>query len=96
MESKLQKRVLQYLKTNGIYAIKVIQATKTGIPDIICCLNGKFVAIELKSPKNNADKLQEYNIKQIQESGGIAFCSDNYEEIVHSLEVIFHNVKKGL
>jgi len=90
-ESKLQQRVMEYLKTRGIYHIKVIQATKTGIPDIICCLNGKFVAIELKSPKKHTDKLQEYNIKRIQESWGIAFCSDNYDEIIKSIELILTN-----
>ena len=44
-----------------------------GIPDLIICLNGKFIAIELKNEDGKPSALQLYNIKQIKQSGGHAF-----------------------
>ena len=36
-----------------------------GIPDLIICLKGKFVAIELKNEDGKASALQSYNIDKI-------------------------------
>lgn len=43
----------------------------SGIPDLICCINGKFVGIEVKAKNGRASKLQEINIDSINESSGI-------------------------
>lgn len=47
--------------------------SKAGIPDIICCSNGCFVAIEVKAPNGKPTELQKRNIELIQESGGQAY-----------------------
>ena len=44
-----------------------------GIPDLILCLKGKFVAIELKNEDGKLSALQLYNIEKIKQSGGQAF-----------------------
>lgn len=44
-----------------------------GIPDLIICLKGKFIAIELKNEDGKPSALQLYNVKQIKQSGGQAF-----------------------
>ena len=44
-----------------------------GIPDLILCLRGKFVAIELKNEDGKPSPLQLYNIERIKQSGGQAF-----------------------
>lgn len=44
--------------------------SKSGIPDIIALINGKFVAIEVKAPNGRATELQKRNIRIINESGG--------------------------
>ncbi len=44
-----------------------------GIPDLILCLKGKFVAIELKNEDGKPSALQLYNIEKIKQSGGQAF-----------------------
>jgi Holliday junction resolvase len=51
------------------------------VPDIFCCVGGKFVAIELKQGKNETSELQNENIRQISQSGGIAFKSNSFLEI---------------
>ena len=44
-----------------------------GIPDLIICLKGKFIAIELKNEEGKPSELQLYNIDKIKQSGGQAF-----------------------
>lgn len=45
---------------------------RSGIPDLLCCVNGYFVAIEVKASKGKPSELQLWNIKKIKEAGGIA------------------------
>jgi hypothetical protein len=42
------------------------------VPDIVCCLGGKFVGIECKAGNNKTTKLQDKNLNQIREAGGVA------------------------
>jgi len=43
---------------------------KAGIPDILACVNGHFVAIELKGTNGKPTELQKYNIRRINECNG--------------------------
>ena len=43
-----------------------------GIPDIICCYRGKFVAFEVKTEQGRLSKLQEITLERIQQAGGVA------------------------
>lgn len=45
---------------------------RAGIPDIICCINGKFIALELKRENGVASELQKRNVRLINEANGIA------------------------
>lgn len=45
--------------------------SKAGIPDIICCVNGKFVGIEVKADDGHASELQKLNIDRIEKANGI-------------------------
>ncbi|MDU1348298.1 VRR-NUC domain-containing protein [uncultured Clostridium sp.] len=47
--------------------------SKAGIPDIIACVNGQFVAIEVKASNGRASELQKRNIRLIRESGGLGY-----------------------
>lgn len=51
----------------------------SGIPDILCCLQGRFVAIEIKAPGKKPSAFQKRQIATINEAGGIAFYSDNLD-----------------
>lgn len=46
--------------------------SKSGIPDIIACVNGHFVGIEVKAPNGHASELQKRNIKLIHDAKGYA------------------------
>ncbi len=57
-----------------------------GIPDIICCYHGKFLAFEVKTEKGRLSKLQEITIDKIQNAGGIAVKVTSLEKVKDILE----------
>jgi len=56
---------------------------RAGIPDIIGCMKGKFIAIECKAGKGKTTALQERELEWIAEAGGITFVAreDNLDEL---------------
>lgn len=82
-EQKIQSNIIKYLESEGHYVVKVITASKKGVPDLIACINGRFVAIEVKRPetKTGTSKLQEYNLKKVDKAGG-------YTLVAWSLDVV--------
>lgn len=44
---------------------------KSGIPDLICCVNGFMLAVEIKASNGRPSELQKLNISRINYSGGI-------------------------
>ena len=84
-ESAIQRKILEYLKSIGGYPVKVVAATLSGNPDIICCLKGKFVAIEVKQPGKNPTALQKLKMERIAEAGGIAFTARSVADVKDKL-----------
>ncbi len=78
-ESQIQTKIIKYLNGIGAYSIKTITTNRNGCPDVICCLNGRFIALEVKADKGIVSQLQEHNIKLIRNSGGVA-------EVVRSVD----------
>jgi hypothetical protein len=59
------------------------QISVRGTPDIIGCINGRYIGLELKSSaKGVVSKMQEYKLQKIEEAGGIALVihPDNFDE----------------
>jgi len=73
-EKKVKNEVVKILKENNVYYF--FPGThgygRSGVPDIVCCVDGKFMAIECKAKRNNLTTLQENEIKNIQAASGIA------------------------
>lgn len=44
---------------------------QAGIPDLICNINGKYVAIEVKGDGGRPSTLQELNVQAINDSNGL-------------------------
>ena len=89
-EQAIQKAIIKYLKTIS-YVVKIISASKSGIPDLLVLYKGKFIALEVKTPnkKNNVSDLQEHNINEIIKNGGLAFVVwelNQVKEIIKGLE----------
>lgn len=73
-ETHFKNKVRAYLKKLDIYHVKYFGCafSEKGVPDILACVNGTFVGLELKSEKGKASKLQEHHLKKIKESGGVS------------------------
>ena len=85
-EAKVKARVVKLLKEHNIYYF--FPAThgfgRSGVPDIICCYNSLFLAIECKATaKNKPTALQEKEMQKIRESGGVTFVTN--EDNIHAL-----------
>ena len=74
-ESLVKKKIHAILKERGAYAVNYIGgiSANNGTPDILACLNGRFIAIEAKAGKNKPTDLQTLNLKRIDDAGGLAF-----------------------
>lgn len=97
-ESKVKAAVVKFLKARDVYYF--FPAThgygRSGVPDIICCVNGKFLAIECKAGKNEPTELQKREIQNIQKAKGIAVVirEDNIELVEQILKELGYD-KKG-
>jgi Holliday junction resolvase len=79
-EQDIQSSIINYIKSIGGLPIKQNQIgiyAQAGVPDIIACINGKFVAIEVKRPGQKPKPIQEVFLNTINKCGGIAFWADN-------------------
>jgi len=88
-EQQIQKKITTYLDSlDESYVVKVISATKSGVPDILCCIGGTFVGIEVKRPesRNMVSKLQEYNLSQIESAGGYSLVAWDVEMVKDFIE----------
>lgn len=74
-EKNFEKRIRNYISSIGGWSVKYFANSYTprGIPDLLCCVNGRFIAIEVKAENGRVSKIQEKTIDDIQNSGGYAF-----------------------
>ena len=87
-ESKVKAKIHALLKKHKAYAVNYIGgiSANNGTPDILACLNGRFIGIEAKAGKNKPTDLQTLNLKRIDEAGGLALVIN--EENLNQLEDI--------
>jgi Holliday junction resolvase len=74
-EKTFENKIKKYLTDNGAWFVKFFANayTKKGIPDILACVNGYFVGIEVKAQNGKPSDLQLYHCEKIRKSGGFAF-----------------------
>jgi Holliday junction resolvase len=71
-EAKVKKKVVDVLKKYGAYYF--FPATggygRSGVPDIVSCYRGVFIAIECKAGTNKPTPLQEAEMDKIRKAQG--------------------------
>ena len=74
-EKAFENKIKEYLKSIGAYFIKTHgdRFSRVGTPDIIACVNGYFVAVEVKAENGKPSELQLYHLEQIRKAGGHSF-----------------------
>jgi len=88
-EKDIVNAIMRYLKTvpqsfcwkehGGMYGT-------AGLPDIICCIGGRFIAFEVKTPSGKLTKLQEITITKIKAAKGEAYKVTSVEDVKSILE----------
>jgi Holliday junction resolvase len=88
-EQDIQRKMIKALENEyDAYVVKVISANKAGVPDILACINGKFIGIEVKRPetKHNVSKLQAHNLSMIEQAEGIATVCWSVDDLREFIE----------
>lgn len=73
-EKTFENKIKKFLDENNCWYVKFFANgyTKKGVPDLLCCVNGYFLAIEVKAENGKATDLQRWNIEKIKKAGGRA------------------------
>ena len=91
-EKKVKNAVEKLLNKYGAYYFFAFMGGygRAGIPDIICCVDGRFIAVECKAGKNKTTEIQDRNLIAIKKNGGIAVVVnennlDELKEMLHGM-----------
>lgn len=76
---KAQPECFAFKEHGGIYGC-------AGVPDIICCYKGLFLAFEVNVQKGKLTKLQEYTIQRIKDAKGKAYKVTSLREVKQILD----------
>jgi Holliday junction resolvase len=91
-EKKVKDKVVKILKEFGVYYF--FPATygfgRSGVPDIVCCFEGNFFAIECKAGKNKPTALQEREMEAIRKTKGVALVVN--EENIHHVKILIEEM----
>lgn len=76
-EKTYENKIKRYLKENRCYRVKYHgnYFSENGTPDILACVNGYFLAIEVKADNGKISKLQLVKISEIRKAGGFAYVA---------------------
>lgn len=74
-EKTFENKVKKYIEEQGGWQVKFFanSFTRVGIPDILACVNGYFIAIEVKAENGKPSELQLHQCKKIRKAGGFSF-----------------------
>lgn len=84
-EAKVKTAIKRLLVEEGVYYFMppANGFGRSGIPDIICCVNGRFFAIECKAGKGMTTALQNRELQHIEDAGGMSLIAreDSLQDI---------------
>lgn len=74
-EGRVKVKVRKVLKDLGLYYFSPTTGGYgySGVPDIVICAKGHFIAVECKAGRGKLTELQRAQLKRIKEAGGLAF-----------------------
>lgn len=90
-ESAIQKAIITWLREQGCYAVNIHghPMQEAGVPDILSCWRGRFLAIEVKCSGETTTPIQAYHLEQIRKAGGVTLVAHSLEEVRRELELGF-------
>lgn len=94
-EKVVQKEIIDCIRANAGYAIKVIKGNDDGINDLILCIPvdniGVFISCEVKAerywrdPLKQASARQKKHIQMVRDAKGISMCVASLEQFKEAL-----------
>ena len=89
-EKNIENKIKNYLKSKGAYYVKYFgnQFSQVGVPDILACYKGRFIGIEVKNETGKTSMLQDINLQQIKDAGGISLVARCVEDVSKVLDNI--------
>lgn len=96
-EKYYENKVKEYIKSRGGWFIKYWGGgsfTRPGVPDLLCCYKGRFIAIEMKNKGGRISPAQREEMAQIERAGGIGMFL--YPDNINALVAVFEAIDKGL
>lgn len=88
-EQNMQTSIMNYISSIGGLPIKFNNMgiyAKAGVSDILACIKGRFIAIEVKRPGNKPTAVQLQFINAVNSIGGLAFWADNLQDVKDKLK----------
>jgi len=85
-ETDITRAIKDVLKHSGAFPIKIAGGPfQHYIADLLVCLDGRFVAIEVKRPGGKVTDGQREFLRKVTAAGGIAFVAYSVEDVVREL-----------
>lgn len=93
-EKAFENKIKRFLESRGAWFVKYwagAQFTKSGVPDLLVCVNGFFVGVEVKAQNGKPSEIQLYTIRTIKDAGGFAFvlypsAFDRFKKFIDDLK----------
>lgn len=74
-------KVWVMVKDQGAYSVR-------GLPDIVCSIDGMFLALEVKAPGKKARKLQQFHLNAISNAGGASACVESVDDVRFAIDML--------
>ena len=83
-ERQIQRTVGRYLAQRGAWELNThsMGYQRRGVPDLIACLDGRFLALEVKRPGRKPTPLQARTLARIRLAEGVAGVVHSVEEVL--------------
>jgi hypothetical protein len=90
-EAKIGRKIKEWVERRGGFIFKLHGGPQqmAGLPDLICCIHGLFIGIEVKQPGNNPTERQKFVHSLIRRSGGVVIVAHSVEEAAEGIESLF-------
>jgi Holliday junction resolvase len=87
-EARLSRKIMGALRERGAFVFKVwgSEHMMAGLPDIIGCYRGQFIAVETKMPGNTTSTRQDYVIGQMRQAGARVVVAHSVSEALEVLD----------
>lgn len=95
-EGNVKRKVTAVLKEYGVWYFMPRGTTfgRSGIPDYVCCVNGRMLCIETKAGNNKPTALQLVEHQRLRDAGAVVLVVN--EDRINTVRVAIEAIRQGL